>query len=100
MTTETETPALTTETLAQALLGHYNPEPATVDAETRGRLSKLIGSKGFTLTGLARAMGKSHTWILRKLDPDQPNPRPCTLEDVAAILSFLGATPADLTAAA
>lgn len=57
---------------------------------TKARLRALIAAKGFTLTGLARAMNRSHTWILRKLDPATKEPRPLELGDVDAILAFLG----------
>jgi len=90
----------TTTELTAHLDGHFDAAAATVDELTRTRLAKLIAAKGFTLTGLARAMNRSHTWILRKLDPDQPAPRPCTVQDVSTILDFLEATPEDLIAAA
>lgn len=99
-TTHLETFTMTADDLAASLNGHYDPGPSTVDELTRSRLEALISARGYTLTGLARAMGRSHTWILRKLDPAQANPRPCTVGDVAEILTFLEASPEDLTAAA
>lgn len=57
---------------------------------TRARLRALIAAKGYSLTGLARAMNRSHTWILRKLDPATKEPRPLELGDVDGILAFLG----------
>lgn len=91
---------MSTNDLAGALAGHFDAGPATVDERTRARLAALIQAKGYTLTGIARAMGKSHTWLLRKLDPEQGTIRPCTLEDVAEVLAFLEATAEDLIAAA
>jgi len=86
--------------LSKALAGHYDATGAIVDELTRRRLAALIASKGFTLTGLARAMDRSHTWMLRKLDPEQESPRPCTVGDVSEVLAFLKASPNDLIAAA
>lgn len=83
-------------TLATVLLGLYDHGPATVSDAVRVGLERLIMSKGKTPTGLSRAMGKSHTWALRKVDPTQPQSRACTLGDVAEILDFLGATPQEL----
>lgn len=70
-------------------------QPQTTDAPTfgaltRARLRALIAAKGYTLTGLARKMDRSHTWILRKLSPDTKEPRPLDMGDVDAILKFLG----------
>jgi hypothetical protein len=87
-------------TLAGALAGHFDAGQATVDELTRKRLASLITVKGYTLTGIARAMGKSHTWLLRKLDPTQGTIRPCTLEDVGEVLAFLKASSDELIAAA
>lgn len=91
---------MSTNDLAAALGGHYDPGPATVDELTRKRLAALIAARGYTITGVARAMGKSHTWLLRKIDPDQGTIRTCTLDDVAEVLAFLEATADDLIAAA
>lgn len=64
----------------------------------RARLAALIELNGHSLTGLARAMDRSHTWLLRKLDTDTAEPRPLTVEDMDAVLGFLGAPPAALLA--
>ena len=64
----------------------------------KARLRALIDARSYSLTGLARAMGRSHTWILRKLDPATREPRPLELGDVDAILSFLGEPPAVILA--
>ena len=74
---------------AGPLAGRFDPTDAHVDQPTREALAALIAAKGYSLTGLARAMKRSHTWLLRKLDPDQASPRPTTLGDVAEVLSFL-----------
>lgn len=66
------------------------PTAPTFGNITRARLRALIAARGYSLTGLARKMKRSHTWILRKLSPDTKEPRPLDMGDVDAILAFLG----------
>lgn len=103
MTTHRDEPATpaeptTLDAAAALLAGHFDPAPAVVDETILSRLALLIEARGYSLTGLARAMGRSHTWVLRKLDPAHPSARACTLVDVVEILDALGASPEDLMA--
>lgn len=78
--------------LATLLDGHFTPPDrakAILDPAARAKLAALVDASSYTLTGLARAMGRSHTWALRKLDPEAAEPRPCTLADAVEILTFL-----------
>ncbi len=68
----------------------------TFDAQLQVRLRALIEGKGYSLSGLARAMKRSHTWALRKLDPGSSDPRPLLTSDVDEILTFLELPPSAL----
>lgn len=85
--------------IARGLDGHVAERDATVDDYVKTALATLITRKGHSLTGLARSMRRSHTWLLRKLAPNQGSPRSTTLGDVADVLAHLGATVEDLVEA-
>lgn len=59
----------------------------------RTRLLALLELHGYSITGIAKAMGRSHTWLLRKLDPEQAATRPLTVSDLDEVLAHLGLEP-------
>lgn len=59
----------------------------------RARLKALIEKHDMTPTGLAKAMDRPHTWIVRKLDANHPQSRPLRLEDCDEVITFLKESP-------
>jgi hypothetical protein len=72
--------------------------PVTTTTVIVARVNAHLARRGLSATGLARAMGRSHTWLLRKLDPNQAEGRPIMLEDLDTVAAHLGITGAELLA--
>lgn len=53
-------------------------------------LAGAIEEKGVSLTAAARQCGRAHPWLLRKLLPEQADPRPLYATDVDVVLETLG----------
>lgn len=70
----------------------------TIDSILRTRVQALLTKHDLTATGAAKAMGRSHTWLLRKLDPAREDSRPLMVADLTEVLDHLGEPPAALLA--
>lgn len=71
------------------------------DDRVRAALREMIEKRAGTdrrpgYTTIARAMGRCHNWLVRKLVPQASDPRPMTLQDVDAVLVHIDADPAEL----
>lgn len=73
--------------------------PTDTHPEITASIRAHMAARGMSATGLARAMKRSHTWILRKLDLEHPEARGLTTADLAAIATHLGITAAELLTA-
>lgn len=68
----------------------------TLTSILRTRLRALLEEHGLSASRVARDMGRSHTWLVRKLDLSHPQARPLRTEDCDEVLAHLGLGPAAL----
>lgn len=55
----------------------------------RCRLKLLLQLQGLSPSGVARDMGRAHTWLARKLDADHTQARPLLVQDIDEVLAHL-----------
>lgn len=62
------------------------------DRGLRVALGRAIEEGGQSVTEVARKLGKTRQWLIRKVDPDNADPRPLMSADVEEVLQASGVT--------
>lgn len=65
----------------------------SLDIILRARVAALCARHGKALTAVGREMGRSHTWLLKKVDLDKSGLYAVELTDLDAVCAHLGESP-------